>query len=353
MTCKYYCITTILIFLFSFGNLMAENLHTRYRNLALQGSIASLVPELENPPKNLTEKEQQLVRNFSKRFGPNSEPDIVNTKWPLINDVVLAYHDYWKKVLLQNYSEDEREKMIYSSLREVLIKHSIHIPDSTDVLAIVADEFEKCGVTALTGKTLPHFDLLAWAKNDSVEYKVQLTDCSVDVIVFFMSDFVSYGWSHYATFGSAYPGGWATSEALYCMGDDYDRESEKFKVSYLQHEGRHFADYKQFPNLKSADLEYRAKLTELVFADTTLYQIIEKFIANSKRQKDAPHSLANNEVIKQLSMEIFNKNYIIDIAKWKGIDKIKIHSVANKLLEKSTQYLILAGAETTEGLIKP
>ena len=42
-------------------------------------------------------------------------------------------------------------------------------------------------------------------------------------------------------------------------------------ISYLAHESRHFEDYQLFPKLKSADLEYRAKLTELSMANETLY----------------------------------------------------------------------------------
>ena len=63
----------------------------------------------------------------------------------------------------------------------------------------------------------------------------------------------------------------ASSNGLFAIGD-CDRTSETFLVSYLKHEARHFADTLDFPNLSGADLEYRAKLTELAFACGTSFE---------------------------------------------------------------------------------
>lgn len=90
-----------------------------------------------------------------------------------------------------------------------------------------------------------------------------------------MDEFVTLGWTEFATMDKYHPGGWATDDALNCVKKAYDVSSETFLISYLAHEGRHCSDYKHFPKLRnSADLEYRAKLTELSMADSTLLQLI-------------------------------------------------------------------------------
>ncbi len=48
--------------------------------------------------------------------------------------------------------------------------------------------------------------------------------------------------------------------------------SEKYEVSYLKHESLHFTDMNDYPNLSSADLEYRSKVIELIYCtEKTIY----------------------------------------------------------------------------------
>src|SRR5690606_27472967 len=115
--------------------------------------------------------------------------------------------------------------------------------------------------------------------------------------------------------------------------------------SYLGHEGRHFADHKLFPKLSSADLEYRAKLTELGLAKKTIYELIEFFINNANFGSDNGHSVANFCVIRDFSKAIFGVEFEKDINKWKIIPKKKINKLANKLLQANTKALQLKGAD--------
>lgn len=337
-----------------FGTAHADDtLYHRYMNHALQGDLTPIIGELLNPDSNLSEKDAGLVAKFAARFGPGGTVEPPESDQPFVREIVTAYREFWTDVLLHEYPEDVREKKITSGVKAVLDKYDIRYPDSVSALEQVSLEFEKLGYQALTGVTLPHFDLLSWGNNEAVDYEIELTDDTTTVRVYFMSDFVSFGWSHYATFGAAYPGGWATSDALYCMSDDYDRSSEKFKISYLKHEGRHFADYPRFPELQQADLEYRAKLTELVYADTTLYDIIDHFAKNAARNSQAPHSLASHELIGRLSQAIFGEAFVEDSERWRSVDAGRIHNEAAHLLAINTRDLISAGADTVQGLIQP
>jgi len=83
------------------------------------------------------------------------------------------------------------------------------------------------------------------------------------------------------------------------------RKSECFQVSFLQHENCHLADYRHFPNLHAVDLEYRAKLTELVFASSTLPRLPQKFNANGSADLASPHAQANYWVVRDVYQVLF------------------------------------------------
>ncbi len=156
----------------------------------------------------------------------------------------------------------------------------------------------------------------------------------------FLGDFIVYGWSHFATFGRAYTGGWATKERLFCLRDDYDLESEKFKVSYLQHEGRHFADYAIFPKLEQIDLEFRGKLTKLAFANESLRSLIQSFAASAALNTNAPHSYANYCVVRDVSRALFGKEVMNGSdARWQTVSNDLVHRTARVLLEANTAAL--------------
>jgi hypothetical protein len=191
---------------------------------------------------------------------------------------------------------------------------------------------------------------MLWTVQDSARYDVQLTDLVQPVSVIFLSNFLVKGWSHFATLGRAYTGGWATKEALFCLREDYDLESEKFTISYLKHEGRHFADYQRFPALEQADLEYRGKLTELAFAQKSLIQLIDHFAASGERNPNAPHAHANFAVIADLSRALFGEE-TRDANRFRSIDNGRINATARDLLAEHTARLETAGADTTRGVI--
>jgi hypothetical protein len=171
----------------------------------------------------------------------------------------------------------------------------------------MGDGIARAGLHHIGGMTRPHFDLMLWSRQDTTRYDVELTDGRREVAVIFVGDFLVKGWSEFATIGRASTGGWATSNALFCLVDDYDLDSENFRVSYLQHETRHFADYEVFPALDQIELEYRAKLTECAFAVETLPRVLASFSARAERNPAAPHSFANDAVVRHLSREVFRR----------------------------------------------
>ena len=100
----------------------------------------------------------------------------------------------------------------------------------------------------------------------------------------------------YLTFGRYGTGGWASPDGtINCIAQAYDLESERFLVSLLKHEAQHTVDMKQFPNITPMELEYRAKLVELHYANNL--ELLQKFLsqADESRGSDS-HATASARI---------------------------------------------------------
>ena len=208
------------------------------------------------------------------------------------------------------------------------------------------------GCYAAVGRTGQFYDLLLHGAETEVRYPVTTPEDTLEVKVVFMDSVISNGWEGYATCDTYYPGGWATDSALFCVRSSYDLASEQFTVSYLKHEGKHFADYKRFPKLQGADLEYRAKLVELGAAKEIMYGLIRFFLKNSAYDANNPHAYANFCVIRDLSRSLFNKEREEDIAAWKTLPVERIQQASTALLLKNTRDLEAAGAGSVKTYIR-
>lgn len=315
-----------------------------YYALALQGNLKAAAKPFETK-KNLSLAEMELMVNYRDRFVKKIKPQL-NVENPFVEDVIEAYQDYWNEVLTKELTEREGFYLLFKNLNKVLdpLAKKIQVYDDQRLKEIAdstKDEIEKRGYFGLYGMTRPHLELMIWKKQKNKTYKVKLHDGVQKVEVVMMDDFKSLGWAAYATFGKSFTGGWATKEKLFCVKPAYNLKSEKYKVSYLKHEARHFADYKVFPKLKQPELEYRAKLTELIYADKTLYDLIEKFKTNGENSRVSPHAYANYHVYHNLKKIMSKASGPIDLFR---VPKKKINEAALTLLlesntHKKTQFL--------------
>ncbi|HWN81007.1 MAG TPA: hypothetical protein VNM87_02820, partial [Candidatus Udaeobacter sp.] len=299
-----------------------------------------------NPTEPLTPKEAEYAAQFQRRFIDRSEVFADSSAPPFARDVMAVYRRYWTKSLMGELTTDQGEAFLTGELKPML---GGALPDSA-VIDEMMKRLEAQHIHVLDGITRPYYDLMLWTRADTARYEVDLTDTKQQVTVIFIGDFLIKGWSHFATLGMASTGGWATKEALFCLRDDYDLDSENFKVSYLQHEGRHFADYTRFPELQQADLEYRGKLTELAFARESTYQLLEHFAASGAKNPDAPHTYANYAVVRDLSQAILGEA-TTDSTRLHTMPVDKIQGTARELLAENTRRLTAAGADTTRGII--
>lgn len=298
--------------------------------------------------KLISESDTKLKIGFESRFKYSEDKSTYLEERDKfgINDLLKVYVDYWRIALLN--SSSNFDSLLGNNLLGFL-KNKFSLPDLyvTDSLkGDTLDYFIKKYVkesgllTTGFGKTGKLLDLLVWKNQMDSVYKFNLPDEEINVKVVFMTDFATLGWEEYATLGTAYPGGWATEDALYCVKDAYDLNSENFLVSYLAHEGRHFSDYKLYNNkLSGAELEYRAKLTELCLAKKSIHKLISFFINNANYESYNSHSIANYCVIRDLSKKLFNTDFEKDNKKWEQLDLDKINNASISILKENTEQL--------------
>lgn len=270
---------------------------------------------------------------------------------PRSRRILNAYRLYWQSAMLHRASAAEAERNLLDSLRAVLTIP----PQDTSRAATLDDASERAknaieseGLSALTGVTLPYYELMIWRTNRPETYRVKLPDRTIQVHVVFLDGFASLGWAGYATCDRYHSGGWAGKDSLYALASAYDTTSEDFRVSYLAHEGRHFSDYGRFPKLEQPELEYRAKLTELAMSKKTTYDLIVEFAERNGRDRSVPHNVANYWVARDVGRGVFHADGVVnDSAKWRSIPADRIRGAARRLIQENEKKLRKLGASTT------
>jgi hypothetical protein len=310
---------------------------------ALGGDLRDGLAVLRQIPTDTFDDEARTQRDcLLERFDAGQAPP-AETDDPFVSAVIDAYRQYWSRVLIRKGNE----RWLFRELLRVCEAHGVDLGSPGDLDTLVealVPALAARGYHAITGVTQPHYELMAWKTEEERAYDVVLPETTVAVRVVFMDDFVSMGWTAFATCDRYESGGWTKPDALYCVRDAYDVDSETFAVSYLAHEGQHFADNAAFPALEQAELEYRAKLAELVLARETATSLLASFAAHTGTERTAPHSLANAWVTRDL--EPVRQGAV----GWEEVPVERINAAAEEKLRASTAALQAQGAETVTRL---
>jgi len=277
----------------------------------------------------MTERQKVSVDCIRARFGGALPP---NDLPPGASAALAAYQGYWRTAMLKVDSPATAQSRLLAALNAIpaLAGAEDHANlDSVSNYVVTALEAE--GLHGLTGKTEPLYELMIWKSEATTVYDVALPEGQVKVKVVFLDEFASPGWSGFATCGVAQTGGWAKPDALYAVRSTYDLGSEDFRVSYLAHEGQHFADYARYPMLEQPELEYRAKLTEIAVSTTTTGKLLSTFRSLGGESRDSPHAFANRRVAIALQ----------------DVPTLRVREAAAAKLRESSATLDRLGAATT------
>lgn len=318
----------------------------------LQGDLRAGLAILEPiAPEALSPRDRASRQSILDRFkhGTPQEPDIQE---PFPREVAALYQAYWTRCLLKAAALDDANAALFAQLKACLSRHGKSgggfrsLGELTEALGPL---LEADGFHSLRGVTAPYHELMLWRKERVASYEVPLPESTQQVRVVFMSEFVLTGWLGFATCGRSHSGGWTTEAGLYCLETSYDLQSEAFRISYLAHEGQHFADNQRFPKLEQPELEYRAKLVEVIQAKDTLSSLLDQFSRLGGPDRAAPHPYANGQVALKLSRALFGDDSAQrDPARWAARTPEEIHAAALALLKESTRTLEGLGAARVE-----
>lgn len=229
---------------------------------------------------NLYEKEQYL------RYGV---PD------PL-EDVLLEYQKYFREVFYLKMSKDEADARLVAHLAERLGT----VEDEGEIADRLKTLFAENGYHIQTGRTQGFYGPYVWRETVLTEYDVGLP-CGVRKYkVNVLRGIVMCGYMNYLTFGQFGTRGWAGEDGIInCVESANDFDSEQFTVSLLKHEAQHVEDMERWQDITPTELEYRAKLVELMYAEKE--DLLGKFVSEaSADDPENSHAMASARIADEM-----------------------------------------------------
>ena len=218
----------------------------------------------------------------------------------MLNDILRLYQIYFRDTFYCGLSEADAAGKLIKQLRTLLNMPNADEESLTEQLKSV---FAANGYHALFGKTQGYYGPYIWRDTIPTVDRVELPDGTAEYTVNILKGFVFRSWMDYLTFGRYGTGGWASSDGtINCIEQAYDFESERFLVSLLKHEAQHTLDMKNFPGITPAELEYRAKLVELIYSVNL--GLLQKFLseADESRAGDS-HAAASARIKREFACE--------------------------------------------------
>jgi hypothetical protein len=260
---------------------------------------------------------------------------LTRTDNPVIDKIDKIYQVYYRKVFWQGVDNNQAKKELYIDLG----KHfDMPIKEGEDIEDEVVKVVEKENYNCLCGDTQGFLGPYIWESSTEEKYRVELPNGVEGYKLVMMDNFISRSWLDFISFGKTGAGGWARKDGiLCCVRKCYDTKTNGFIISFLKHEAQHTQDIKKYVNITPTELEYRAKLIELIYwPDVTKIKYF--YDEASNKNLDNTHSMASYLIIENISKELFNSDYLIEEPDWN--DKVdEIQSIALVLLKRSNEEL--------------
>lgn len=314
-----------------------STLVSRYIAIAIQGDLSKASGLFQEETFDDGVSSAALQEQFQQRFlSTQARPEDFSGAG-FMDGITLAYKEYWKSALLGASRHEDQLETLETRLAAVLRRFYGIPTEGATVYEGLHDAFRSRGIHFLDSPAPPLRDLFLWQSEKPRQYTVQLTDERLVLNVRFMDEFLLQGWKEYASLGLATTTGWVEDNTLYCIAWAYDTESENFEVSYLKHEARHLVDLAQYPDMESTELEYRAKLTELAFANRSLKRVLDDFTEKAAQNPDSPHAMANWRIVRDIHWALYGEELPENFVEWGHLDTGKVNRLARQLLVLNTQ----------------
>lgn len=251
-----------------------------------------------------------------------------------LNEILLIYQKYFRDVFyLETNAEHAAETMRMRFVDAFRISD-----DNTELGEIeqryVAKEFEKKSLHFLGGRTGGYFGPYVWQNTEVKEYDVVLPNGTQKYTVKLLDGFVCNSWCDYISFGAVGTGGWTGADGIVnCIKSCYNFEEESFTVSLLKHEAQHARDLANCKNMSSVDLEYRAKLVELIYSEKR--NLLRRFAREADVSNGNAHAIAANRIVENFAKKTCKDICALSIAEVQTFAQA-LFEESNKVFEKYT-----------------
>lgn len=216
-----------------------------------------------------------------------------------LNEVLLAYQQYYRNAFYLCIGKEQSAGKLKEQLAVVLgiTNDEIELCDLEQNQLV--ELFQRHGLHFLGGKTGGYYGPYVWQSTETMSYDVELPTGVYNYALRLLDGFIMRSWLDYLSFGEIGSGGWVDSDGcISCVRSAWNFESESFRVSLLKHEAQHARDLEMDKDMSSEDLEYRAKLVELIYSSER--NLLQAFIQEaSDSDKSNGHAMAAYRIMKE------------------------------------------------------
>ena len=299
----------------------------RYYSYLIKGDLNEAIAYLKQFSDQKTQHESMTdLFEKEKYLSYGTEPEL--------EKLLLFYQQYYRDAFYLCIDPQLAE----AKLRERLIAF-FSITDQEIQLSDLEEDhvgnaFRRKGFYFQGGRTGGFLGPYIWKTTETKTYEVELPDGYQEYSVNLLDGFIMKSWLDYLSFGKVGTGGWTNGDGIiHCVKASYDFESEHFRISLLKHEAQHVADLELSPHMSSADLEYRAKLVELMYSEER--PLLESFLAEADRSDNANgHTAAADRII-----EGFSRISKLERDALSGLAIERVQSIAGILFKESNVLL--------------
>lgn len=248
-----------------------------------------------------------------------------------LNEILAIYQQYYRDVFYFCIGNENAEEKLSAGLADVLGISGKSIEPCDMEQNQIAEIFHSKGYHFLGGKTSGYYGPYIWQSTETKNYEVELPDGIQNYTVKLLDGFISRSWLDYLSFGEIGTGGWSDGDGIInCVRSSYDFDSENFKVSLLKHEAQHARDLAIYKDISSEDLEYRAKLVELIYSRER--NMLERFALEAdSSDKSNGHAAASNRI-----MEGFVRKLNLNRTEVEGISVEEVQKMALELFQENS-----------------
>ena len=300
---------------------MAEFSKAQYRGHLIRGDLLGAIRYIKQFPE-----QAELAERYRKRF--EGEEYAASGEDAVLEAILSAYRKYYRETFYLGMDREKAEDRLSGRLARVLGAEKGTVEQLEEK---VAETVRGRGLYFLGGRTSGWYGPYIWKAMETKTYQVELPEGVQAYSIRLLDGFLSRSWLDYISFGEIGTGGWSNGDGLiHCVREAYDVASESFRVSLLKHEAQHALDLARYPGMTSEDLEYRAKLVELIYSEERNMMTRFDGEADAAKKSDG-HALASSRIVEGFAA-CLGPGGALDTLSIKDIQ-----AIAGRLLAESTR----------------